>query len=115
MNARSCHCSRCRKAFSSAASAYAEIDNTKFEWIAGDNLLTHFSANEEWGKFFCSKCGSMLCGTHNEKVHGVALGCLNDQPDVTLDMHIFVGSKANWEEMPQGTTKQFDEFPPTEH
>jgi hypothetical protein len=109
-NARSCHCSRCRKAFSGPSSAYAEVDNNKFQWVCGREFLTHYSSNEEWGKSFCGKCGSTLCGTHNGEVHGVALGCLNGQPDVVLRHHLFVGSKANWEELPQGKVKQYEEY-----
>ena len=111
LKARSCHCSRCRKAFSSAASAYAEVEKEKFNWLSGEELLTYFSSNEEWGKYFCSKCGSTLCGIHNGTVHGVTLGCLNGETDVTLQMHLFVGSKASWEELPQGEVKQFDDLP----
>lgn len=33
-DARSCHCSMCRKAFSSAASAYAVVNSDSFEWQA---------------------------------------------------------------------------------
>ncbi|WP_443019447.1 GFA family protein [Shewanella sp. SG41-4] len=35
----SCHCSRCRNAFSFQASAYALIDADKFKWVSGENLL----------------------------------------------------------------------------
>ncbi len=111
MNARSCHCSRCRKAFSSAASAYAEIDQTRFEWLAGENLLTYYPSNKDWGKYFCRTCGSTLCGVYQGEVHGVTLGCLNGEPDVTLQMHIFVGSKAAWDELPRGEVRQFDSYP----
>ncbi len=110
-NARSCHCSRCRKAFSAAASAYAEVDTDKFRWIVGRELLTYFPSNDEWGKYFCSRCGSTLCGVHRGEVHGVTLGCLNGDPDVTLQMHIFVGSKAKWEDLPGGRVKQYNGFP----
>ncbi|MBZ0165871.1 MAG: GFA family protein [Candidatus Omnitrophica bacterium] len=110
-NARSCHCSRCRKAFSSAASAYAEVDKDKFTWLSGKELLTYYPSNKEWGKYFCRRCGSTLCGVHNGNVHGVTLGCLNGDVNVTLQMHIFVGSKAHWDELPQGDVAQYDEFP----
>lgn len=110
-NARSCHCSRCRKAFSSAASAYAEVDKDQFTWQKGEDLLTYYASNDAWGKFFCRQCGSTLCGAHNGEIHGVTLGCVNGQPDVKLQMHLFVGSKADWEELPQGEAKQYYEFP----
>ena len=41
-DARSCHCSRCRKAFSSQASAYALVESNDFQWISGEALLTSY-------------------------------------------------------------------------
>jgi hypothetical protein len=38
-NARSCHCSRCRKAFSGQASAYALVEPDEFKWVSGQNKL----------------------------------------------------------------------------
>ena len=37
-DARSCHCSRCRKAFSAQASAYALVEPGEFEIIIGDRV-----------------------------------------------------------------------------
>ena len=34
--ARSCHCSRCRKAFSGPGSAYAEVVPDSFSWTTGE-------------------------------------------------------------------------------
>ena len=48
---------------------------------------------------------------HRGKVHGVALGCVDGDPQVEIGMHIFVGSKAAWEVIPEGAI-QFDEGPP---
>jgi len=96
-NARSCHCSRCRKAFSGAASACAEIQPETFAWTAGDDSLAAYESTPEWGFLFCSRCGSKLCGTHNGRVHGVMLGCIDGDPGVEIEMHIFVGSRAPWD------------------
>lgn len=41
-DARSCHCSRCRKVFSAQASAYALVDPQEFTWLSGENLLTTY-------------------------------------------------------------------------
>ena len=108
---RSCHCSRCRKAFSSQASAYAEVAPHTFEWLTGENLLTTYERHHVFGLQFCSKCGSTLCGTFDGVVHGVTLGCVNGDPEIEIGMHIFVGSKATWEVIPEGVT-QFEEGPP---
>ncbi|WP_428606616.1 GFA family protein [Sedimenticola sp.] len=110
-DARSCHCSRCRKAFSSQASAYALVDPSEFKWVRGEELLTTFSSQHGFGLQFCSQCGSTLCGLYNDEIHGVTLGCLNEDPRIEIGRHIFVGSKASWEVMPEGVT-QYQEHAP---
>ncbi|PCK08989.1 MAG: aldehyde-activating protein [Alteromonadaceae bacterium] len=101
-DARSCHCSRCRKAFSSQASAYALVDAQEFEWLSGKDLLTTYSSQYGFGLQFCRQCGSTLCGTLDGSVHGVTLGCLNGDPEIEIGRHIYVDSKASWEVMPEG-------------
>jgi len=59
---------------------------------------------------FCSRCGSTLCGVLDDAVHGVALGCVNGDPEIEIGRHIFVGSKAAWEVMPEGVVA-FEEGP----
>ena len=103
-DARSCHCSRCRKAFSSQASSYALVESQEFIWLEGSELLTSYESQAGFGLQFCSKCGSTLCGTHNGDIHGVTLGCLNENPKIEIGYHIFVGSKASWELLPEGIT-----------
>ena len=110
-DARSCHCSRCRKAFSSQASAYAVVDPEHFKWKSGENQLTLYQNQHGFGLQFCKVCGSTLCGTFNGQVHGVALGCINGDPEIEIGRHIFVGSKAKWELMPNDVL-QYDESPP---
>lgn len=103
--ARSCHCSRCRKAFSAQASAYAEVEDGAFRFTRGEELVSRYVGEHGAGKAFCSRCGSMLCGIVDERVHGIALGLLDDAPEgLVLDQHLFVGSKAPWEVLPEGVT-----------
>ena len=103
-DARSCHCSRCRKAFSSQASSYALVNPDEFAWLQGEEFLTSFESQPGFGFQFCSKCGSTLCGTHDGNVHGITLGCLNQDPEIKIAYHLFVGSKAQWEVLPSGVT-----------
>lgn len=109
-DARSCHCSRCRKAFSSQASAYALVEPAEFHWLSGEQLLTSYIGAHGAGLKFCSKCGSTLCGVVDGNVHGVTLGCVNGDPDIEIGYHIYVGSRAAWERMPDGVLK-FEEGP----
>lgn len=110
-DARSCHCSRCRKAFSSQASAYALVDHTQFTWLTGEDLLTSYTGEHGGGLMFCSRCGSTLCGLVDGVVHGVTLGCVNGDPEVKISRHIFVGSKASWEVMPTGVVTFDNDVP----
>ncbi len=112
-NARSCHCSMCRKAFSAPASAYAEIEPGSLEWTSGEKNLTSYEAQNGGGLKFCKICGSTLCGTVDGEVHGVTLGCVDGDPGVSIGKHIFVGSKAPWEVMPEGGL-HYEEWPPSE-
>ena len=106
--ARSCHCSRCRKAFSGAGSAYAEVERGSFAWICGQEELVRYETAPGWGLAFCGRCGSTLVGTHADEVHGVTLGCVDGDPGVEIGQHIFVASKAPWDHI-GGHAPQFDE------
>ena len=92
VRARACHCSRCRKAFSGASSAYAELEDPEsFRWLSGEENLQHYVSQEGWGLAFCKTCGTTLCGTCNGAVHGVTLGTVDGDPGVEIEAHLFVG------------------------
>ena len=109
-NARSCHCSRCRKAFSGAGSAYAEVAPGSFAWISGADELTQFESTPGWGLGFCRTCGTTLCGFHEGIAHGVTLGSVDGDPGIQIGMHIFVDSRAPWDHI-GGTAPQFAQSP----
>ena len=107
---RSCHCSRCRKIFSGAGSAYAEVAAGAFSWTAGADQLSHFETAPGWGLVFCRHCGSTLAGTSHDAVHGITLGTVDGDPGVQIEMHIFVESRAPWDHI-GGSAPQYAEFP----
>jgi hypothetical protein len=109
--ARSCHCSRCRKAFSSACSAYAQVSPGSFTWLQGEEHLRRHDTQGGFGLMFCCRCGSTLCGIHAGEVHGVTLGCVDGDPGVRIEMHLFVASRAPWD-LIGGTAPQYPEGPP---
>lgn len=100
----SCHCSRCRRTFSAQASAMAFIEPGSFQWTAGTDNLTRYTNKQGYGVQFCASCGSTLATIHKDTVIQISLGCLDQNPDLAIDRHIFVGSKARWEELPNGAT-----------
>jgi hypothetical protein len=105
--ARSCHCSRCRKAFSGAGSAYAEIEPGSLTWVTGKSALVSYETAPGWGLSFCGTCGSTVTGTRNGEVHGVTLGCVDGDPGVQIAMHLYVGSRAAWDHI-GGNAPQFE-------
>lgn len=107
---RSCHCSRCRKAFSGAGSAMAGVGDEQFSWIEGEENLSVYLGKHGYGLGFCKTCGSTLCGMNKEKVVGIALGTLDAGCEVKIDHHLFVGSKASWDEI-GGDAPQYDTWP----
>jgi hypothetical protein len=110
---RSCHCRNCRKAFSAQASSCALVNPDEFSWVSGEGLLTSFINEAGAGLQFCSVCGSTLCDIVEGKVHGVTLGCVDGDPDISIDMRIYVGDKAKWEVIPEGVV-QYEEGPTNE-
>ena len=110
-DALSCHCSMCRKAFSAQASVFAHLNSDEFSWVSGEALLTAYESVTGSGILFCSQCGSTLCGTQNGNVVGVSLGCVEGDPEIEIGMHIFTGSKASWETIPQDVP-QYEKWPP---
>ena len=109
--ARSCHCSKCRKTFSGAGSAYAEVEPGSLAWTSGEAHLVHYETMPGWGLCFCGVCGTTLGGMKGSEVHGVTLGSVDGDPGVEIAMHIFVGSKAPWDLIGGGAPK-YDEIPP---
>jgi len=45
---------------------------------------------------------------HDGEVHGLTLGCIDGDPGVEIEMHIFVASKAPWDHI-GGEARQFAE------
>ena len=82
----------------------------EFRWIAGEELLTTYTGSQGFGLQFCSTCGSTLCGIFQGQVHGVTLGCVIGDPGIEITHHIFTGSKAPWEVLPDGIVA-FEEGP----
>ncbi|MGH1346842.1 MAG: GFA family protein [Nannocystales bacterium] len=109
-HARSCHCSRCRKAFSGAGSAYAEVEPGALTWTKAEPTLYRVGGGP-WGIAFCGSCGSTLAGMVGAQAHGVTLGCVDGDPGVQIEHHQFVGSRAPWDHI-GGDAPQHDEAPP---
>ncbi len=104
-----CHCSQCRKVSGTASNAVIVVPETDFKWIAGENLRRVYAKPSGWQTTFCGTCGSPLPQTlRGAAAYWVPAGLLDDDPGLGIGGHIFVGSRASWDEI-GGHAPQFDE------
>jgi len=108
-----CHCSLCRKAQGSAFATNGNLDADKFVITSGNDQLTAYEVTPGQTKYFCKTCGSPVLSRNTDypdKVR-VRLGTIESDISERPVAHIFVASKANWEELP-GDLPQYDEYIP---
>ena len=108
-----CHCSQCRKAQGSAFATNGNIDIKGFKFISGENELTGYESSPGQTKYFCKNCGSPIISkseTNPNKVR-VRLGVIESDIIERPLAHIFVTSKANWEDI-AGNLPQYETYEP---
>lgn len=107
-----CHCTMCRKAHGTAFRARARIKSADFRWTKGEDLVRYCESSPGLYRSFCSVCGANLISTFDARPHvyGLALGVLDDDPQVRARCHVHVASKAPWFEITDDLP-QFDELP----
>ena len=96
-NPTMCHCSQCRKAFGGTGSVFSLISPSSFTWTNGEGNLQTYVSKKGWGVGFCKKCGTTLCGIYQGNVVGIDVGALNNNPPLAVKEHIYVDSKACWD------------------
>ena len=108
-----CHCSQCRKAQGSAYATNGNVDINKFNLIRGKDELARYQSTVTEAKYFCKNCGSPIFSKNKTRPNTVRirLGTI-ETPIVERPVgHIFVGSKANWEDI-EGRLPQYEEYEP---
>ncbi len=104
-----CHCSLCRKVSGVASNAEFMTATANLKWIAGEDLLQTYTLAKGWRTTFCRSCGSPAPKLHpSGGAWWVPAGLIDGDPGVRVEGHIFVGSKASWDEI-AGGAPQFDE------
>jgi hypothetical protein len=106
-----CHCSMCRRFHGAAFATFGEARKEDFHWVEGEHLLKSYRAPNGTVRRFCSVCGSSMTfapANDSGDLIEFTLGTLVDQPDLTPDAHIFIGSKASWYTI-EDSLPQFEE------
>ena len=106
-----CHCSQCRRATGSAFKPFAGIEREKLQLVADqESLMRH--GGESTYDLHCARCGSLLYSDIGSGPYmHVTLGTLVDSPAIRPSAHIYVRSKADWDEITDNLP-QYAELPP---
>jgi hypothetical protein len=110
---RYCHCESCKKLSGGAATANARVPREAIQILEGNDLICTYQPAAGSLKSFCSTCGSNLFGGGwpESPVASVRVTTLDDPFNATPVGHIFVGSVAHWETLPDDGLKRFETRP----
>ncbi len=94
-----CHCTRCRlgRSVAHATNAFCKLEHFSFV-RGGENVVTYKVPEARYFTVgFCRRCGG--ASPHISKEREIAIvpaGSLDTDPRIRPQVHIFVGSGANW-------------------
>jgi hypothetical protein len=105
-----CHCSLCRKARAAAHTSNLFLPSARFRWVRGEDERASFKvpAAERFTHVFCASCGSGSAVVRGERAM-VPAATLDGDPGIVEQRHIFTGSKAPWETLPNDGLPRFDQ------
>ena len=106
------HCSKCRKANGSAYAVNAVVKTDEFHFVKGKELVSEFESSPGVFRTFCKQCGSPLYSRRPSQPEMLRLriGTLDTPVELKPIAHIFVGSKASWDEI-HDDIPQYEERP----
>lgn len=110
-----CHCSRCRKTRGTGHAVNLVVALDGLTFTKGEDRLVHYQPPDArfFKHAFCGTCGSTMPRFDRGRNFAVIpMGSFDDDPGIRPTQHIFVDSKATWEEI-HDDLPQFPERPPT--
>ena len=91
-----CHCSRCRKA---GSSAFALVKAADFRWLTGRELVVRLPPEPpyQYARSFCGRCGTSLGEAGSEAdVFPINAETLDDDPGLAIRFHEFTAEIPAW-------------------
>jgi hypothetical protein len=114
--ARHCHCGRCRKARSAAHATNVLVPLDGIRFTRGQSELVEYKVPEAkfFTQTFCRVCGSKAPRVAVDRGFAIVpIGSFDDDPGVRPSEHIWVGSKAPWDEISDDLPRHEEGPPPT--
>lgn len=106
-----CHCQHCQKDTGSAHAANLFSHSAQLVWQSGAEAVTSFTLpGTHHNKSFCKLCGSALPSTQVAGLLVVPAGGLDTEMTMLPTAHIFLSSKAAWDEL-SGDVPKFERLP----
>ena len=96
-----CHCSLCRKSSGTAYATNGFVYKADFIITEGTDNLTSYETKPGMYRHFCTTCGSPVYSSKDidkERIR-LRLGLLDDAILERPSAHIFMASRANWDEI----------------
>lgn len=109
-----CYCSECRKAQGSASATNGIVEADNFTLLEGDAQLSCYPVSPQQGKYFCRHCGSPIMSRNTafpDQIR-VRLGTITSDITERPMAHIFVTSKASWDEIPNDGLPRYEGHEP---
>jgi hypothetical protein len=96
-----CHCKKCRKASGTAFGTNAPVKTTAFTLTRGMDALGGFNSSDDLVRHFCRNCGSPIYSQRmsTPELIRLRIGTLDTPISARPAFHIYVGSKAEWDEI----------------
>ena len=111
VDAYHCHCSICRKVTGSKFNTAFTISADQFSWTGSNASIKTFQKNGKGFRHdFCGDCGCTVPNRYKDVQYWVPAGLLDDDDGVEISKHIFVESKAGWDEI-KDDLEQFEGYP----
>ena len=109
-----CHCSICRRFTGSNGIAVVLVSNDQFRWVRGqEHIATWTKPNTSWQSWFCKVCGSAVPGENDQTRMFVPAGSITQGGDaLRVVHHVWVGSKAVWDEIGDSGRQHAEQFRP---
>jgi hypothetical protein len=107
-----CHCSICRRFTGSNGIAVLIVPNERFRWIEGEeHIATWTKPGTDWQSWFCRVCGSAVPGENDPERMFIPAGSVTEGGEnLRVVHHIWVGSKAPWDEIGDGGKQHVEAF-----
>ena len=107
-----CHCSLCRKQGGSSSNASLVIPAHQLRWISAQDLVRSYIKPTGFRSDFCSLCGSPVPSQlRSSSLVWVPAGLLEGGDALEVGAHLFLGSRASWDQLPSSGAR-YETAPP---